>query len=173
MHFLRRLGHLDRRHIRQRLLAPVTQLCLQPGQGLQAAGNATVHQHAEHDAQQQQRGQHVGNQLGGQALLHRQTLGHLDPHALGRTRVAIVHLHQGHAHRFAVHPGVVQQRLVGRSPQLLSRPRQLAVAQQETAGRARHHVAHAVLGILLDDVLRRAGKVNQQARTDRFDLTCQ
>ena len=37
VHFLRGLGQLDRRQVRQRLFAPVAQLRLQAGQGLQAA----------------------------------------------------------------------------------------------------------------------------------------
>ena len=60
---------------------PLTPQALQRGLELarqtQAALDAAVHRQAQQHTQCQQRGQHVGHQFAGDALLHRQPLGHL------------------------------------------------------------------------------------------------
>ena len=170
VHLLRRLRHLDGAQRRQALRMPVAQLRLQPLERPQATGNAAVHQHTQHGAQQQQGRQHVGHQLLGDALLHRQAFGHLDPHALRCQRFAVVQIQQGHPHRLAVDRGVVQARHATGRLGLVGRAGQHAITQQKLAWRRGHGVADAVFGVLLDDVLRRTRKINQQARAHRLDL---
>ena len=170
VHFLRRLRHLDgreRRHV------AVGQLRLQPLQWSQAAAYAFVHQHAEHGAQDQQWEEHITHQLAGNALLRYQALGHLHPHALVGESIAKTQVDGGHAHGPAVHHHFVEHGLVVGGVQVRRAPGDFGVAQQEAAGRGGHHVGHAVVGVLFDDVARRTRKVHQQAGAHGLDLPCQ
>ena len=122
-----------------------------------------MHQQADQRAQRQQRGQHVGHQLGGNALLDSKTFAHLHTQHLWRTCFAIGHVQRDDAQGLAVLFGLVKQGLAWQQTGLLRRRWQLAVTQQKLARRGRDHVGDAVVGVLLQHVLGGAGKVDQQA----------
>jgi hypothetical protein len=69
--------------------------------GARPAADAAMHQQAQQHAQCQQRGQQVGHQFAGNALLHRRALAHLHAQGLRRVGVAVLHIQRHDAQRFA------------------------------------------------------------------------
>ncbi|MCY1362105.1 hypothetical protein D9M69_488060 [compost metagenome] len=169
VHLARCLRHADGR---ERVDRAVFQLCRQAGQRGQPAPDAAIHQQAQQHTQRQQRHQHVGHELARDALLHRQALADLHAQDLRRAGLAVAHVQRHDAQRPAVEHAAVEHRVAGHQRRVGWR-RQALVAEQELARRRGHHVADAVVGILLQHVLRGLGEVDQQARTDRLDLARQ